>query len=155
MALLSVSLPSALVISDLMVFSNSVYPFVEWSFTHPNMQAQPAQAEKWTTSPRALPKSSTQIIKPPFQSSWLKIYGVYVVRSGPARNLPPHPSNDETLKSTVCTAFKCGPQKGVRQDCFGSVHKMSSGWHGIGCTEDQLLNASQQHSFLLAVFIMG
>ena len=46
---------------------------------------------------------------------------------------------------------ECGPQKGVRDDCFGSVHSMSCGWqswHDIGCTEDQVFNVSQQHNFV-------
>ena len=41
----------------------------------------------------------------------------------------------------------------MRDHCFGSVHPMACGWHDIGCTEDQLWNASQQHYILLAVDI--
>ena len=32
----------------------------------------------------------------------------------------------------------------MREDCFGLGHLVPCGLHDIGCTEDQLLNASQQ-----------
>ena len=52
------------------------------------------------------------------------------------------------------TTYDCSPKKGVPDDCFGSVHIMSRGWNDIECAEDQLLNASQQPSFLWPVTMM-
>ena len=52
---------------------------------------------------------------------------------------------------TIMLQYGHSPQKDVQEGCFGSVHAMSWGWHDIVCTEDQLLNASQQYIFLWAV----
>ena len=44
-----------------------------------------------------------------------------------------------------------GQQEKAPDNCFCSVHPMSCSWHNIGCTKDQLLNASKQCLILWAV----
>ena len=51
------------------------------------------------------------------------------------------------------SVYKYSTQKRAPDDSFGAMHPMSYSLDNKGCTKDQLLNSSQQCSFLWAVFI--